>query len=525
MARSRLKAVVAACAGAWLLCLTSASAVAASDAAALDTGYGDRGVVVRPDASAVAIAPDGGVLAAEPGFAVVRLGPDGRPVAGFGVLGGPVGLGPDHVPSALAPARDGSLFVAGANAAGELVVIRLTAAGLDDPRFQHARLASQRPRGAVGAVATADGGVLVALAEAVTRLRADGSVDPSYGEAGRALASTDLAAREISGVLDAGAGRLIVLSQRNEGDLGVVVSRLTADGRLDDGFGTAGSRVIAGVANAHATARSGGGVILVSEESRCRGRLGGCRGELVRRLDARGRTISTRVIAGSAGAIPFAIAEDRAGRVLVVSDHDAYAGSGNAVGGGMVVRLDRAGRRDRRFGRCGAGAPRTGHNVLTDAVAVQAGGRILQAGRRYVGGRFIATQGIVVTAQRGGRGAHPRRGRPTIDPRIPTKPGSVRRGVVLPYATPVDAVLRLRVSDSRGRVVADGRRRVGACSAARLRVRFARRPAGRKLLFEATARGRGRPRRYVEGACIGRRGAITMDGADRLSQVRCPRSG
>jgi hypothetical protein len=515
--------VVAACFAAWVAC--GVPAASARDAAALDTAYASRGFATSAEWTAVALTPDGGALVAEPGFALTRLDGDGRPVASFGVAGTAASLGVDATPRVLALASDGSVFIVGAHPPNEILVARVSPAGFADPQFGIARLWSPSGR-VIAALATSDGGVLVAMPGGVRRVRPDGTVDGSFGDGGIALASANLTARRVGDLVAAGRGRALVISQLQDGIFmaGVVVSRLAPDGRLDATFGDGGQRVIEGVDVAQAALGSDGTMLVVSQD-RCIGaRNAVCRGEILRRLDDHGRTVAARHVAGSAGSTPSAIAQDPAGRVLISSDYDAYAGGGTAIGAGMVVRLDRGGRRDRHFGRCGAGAPRTGQLFATRTMAVAPSGRILQAGSIYMSDRFNPGPfGIVIAAQRGGRGAHARIGRPTIDPSFAYRAGSLRHGVVVRYASPVQAVLDVRIADSRGRLVARGGGRVAACTTARFRVRFTRRPHDGRLLLHATARGRGRPRSTIEGACVGRRGEITTGEPDRLSRFRCTR--
>jgi hypothetical protein len=407
-----------------------------------------------------------------------------------------------------------------------LRVAHVSAAGVPDSRFGVAHVASPAASTAIGIVPTADGGAVLGTPLGIVRLGPDGRVDHGYGTDGVALSPADVRASAIYEIVDARAGRVLVLAHLDEVTKHerVEVRRVNADGSLDPSFARSGSLVLRGADAAHAVVRPGGVVLIVShgfrDERAAHLGCGGC--ELIQQLDGHGRLLTTRAIDGSEDATPYAITQDRTGRTLIANDYDRYAGKGNALGGGMVVRLDASLHRDQSFGRCGAGAPRTGQDFSTETLAVAPSDRILQAGGMYPG-KYSGRRGTVIAAQRGGQGAHLRDGRPTTDPLFFGKPGDLRHGLVLTYTTAVETAVDVRLNDSLGRVVGHAHRHINPCSTGHLRIRFHRRPHDRKLLLHAMVHGRsGRPRATVEAACVGRRGRIELTGFELLSQIYCP---
>ena len=88
-----------------------------------------------------------------------------------------------------------------------------------------------------------DGGVIVAgWADdrmLVARYTAAGALDPSFGDAGVANADLPGLGGKANAVILRAGGRILVAG---ESDGHMAIARLTGDGRLDPGFGSAGSR-------------------------------------------------------------------------------------------------------------------------------------------------------------------------------------------------------------------------------------------------------------------------------------------
>lgn len=529
-----LSRVLLGCCCAWLLLASAGpfdSSAAARDASALDTSFGLGGFLVRPESKVAAIAADGGVFSAAHGFAVTRFDGDGLPATSFGAAGTSPRLGVDADPSALAVATDDSVFVAGSDPQGDVLVAHLSSSGAQDMGFGIARIGSSNTMGAAdfptdraptGAVAMADGSVIVALPDSIIRLDRDGVPDASYGEAATARLASGTGPRDIYDIQDAGAGRVLVLANSGVATYtgaGVLVTRLGSDGHPDASFAASGSLLLSGIDFARATVRPDAATVLVSEDPCARTTTfpKSCRGEFIRRLDPRGHTLTKRRVPGANGGPLSAVTQDVADRLLIAQGSDRYAGDGN-----VVVRLDHNDRRDKHFGRCGAGAPRTGQPFSSEIIGVAPSGRIVQAGGSYSGGRFYnGQQGTVIAAQRGGEGAHQRVGRPTSVAGFDYKAGSLRSGLHLSYSSPVNAVVQAKIVDTLGRVVARGRMRVAACTTGRLRVRFRRRPHNEGILLHTTVRGLGLPRTDIEGGCIDKRGRVTTTEYNGPRKVYC----
>ncbi|MCZ7527627.1 MAG: hypothetical protein M5U14_15365 [Acidimicrobiia bacterium] len=176
----------------------------------LDVTFGTGGKVttsVGADALAfgVAVQPDGRIVVvgeAEIGgdrqFVVVRYEADGSLDAGFGSAGVTVvdvGTASDDVPIAVALAPDGKIVVAGVTDAGGTMDL------------------------------------------ALVRLRTDGSVDPTFGTAGRVITDVAGGADTGWGVAVQPDGRIVVVGSAFVADFDFAVVRYLPDGTLDTTFG------------------------------------------------------------------------------------------------------------------------------------------------------------------------------------------------------------------------------------------------------------------------------------------------
>src|SRR5829696_6302906 len=240
-----------------------------SDSGALDTTFGSGGVVVtelgRPAAArALAIQADGKIvaagysrvaeritLAAPSDFAIARYSADGSLDPTFGSGGTTTlsfGEGMHARAEGVALGSDGTIAVAGwakptstggGFGGSDFAVARLTAAGASDTGFDD----DGRTLTDFGAVETAedvvvtpDGKVvLVGWGEhaALARYRPDGSLDATFGDAGKVSAAA--AAFFNATALDA-KGRVVAAGASASGE-DFVVARYLPGGRLDGRFG------------------------------------------------------------------------------------------------------------------------------------------------------------------------------------------------------------------------------------------------------------------------------------------------
>ncbi|HEX4612491.1 MAG TPA: hypothetical protein VH092_30135, partial [Urbifossiella sp.] len=275
-------------------------------AGAIDTTFGSGGTAVVPtpggsstaDLAAVVLQPDGQILlggdqiqALNDGsgqtpagqLLVVRVSAAGQPDPTFGAGGTavvpfPVGSSNYATGGGLAVQPDGRIVLAGsalvsAQTQSTPVAVRLTAAGQPDPTFgSGGRVQVTFPQQYTGNFQTvgiqADGRVVLAglvvtnptstgfplpAADGAARLTADGQLDPTYGTGGVSVGG------EITTVLDSGTNGVIlnaaidssgrvVFDAAIYNDIRIrgfvdsaTVSRLTADGATDGGFGTNGT--------------------------------------------------------------------------------------------------------------------------------------------------------------------------------------------------------------------------------------------------------------------------------------------
>jgi uncharacterized delta-60 repeat protein len=205
-------------------------------------------------ASAVLVLPGGKlVLAGYSGpeggnIQAARLTASGALDPGFGAGGiAGVDFGGDDFGLALARQADGRLLVAGRSTAAGAVVARLRANGSLDPDFDgDGRVTLPWGGGSATAVLVQpDQRIVVAGSGAanatmrVTRLRADGSLDTSFGSGGTATIDVGALADLTGGAALDAAGR-VVLGGYTQADEDVAVVRLMPDGSPDATFGAAG---------------------------------------------------------------------------------------------------------------------------------------------------------------------------------------------------------------------------------------------------------------------------------------------
>jgi uncharacterized delta-60 repeat protein len=231
-----------------------------------------RGVVVQPDGKIVVVGS-----AAAPGspaansFALARYNPDGSPDTTFGT-GGKVttALGANGTANGVVLQPDGKIVVVGSSytaGAGSFAVARYNPNGTLDPVFGTAgKVLTAFPAssllGGGGGAATAaalqaDGKIVVvgsgtpnantlATDLAVVRYNANGTLDGTFGLAGRVFADLGSANDQAAAVGLQGDGKIVVAgSYGAPGQEDLALLRLNANGTPDAGFGKSG-RAVAG---------------------------------------------------------------------------------------------------------------------------------------------------------------------------------------------------------------------------------------------------------------------------------------
>ena len=257
----------------------------------LDAGFGVGGRVLvdfgntADGASAVAIQPDGKIVvvgsAYSPGtsrtdIALVRFNADGTPDPNFGTNGKVTNVfpgGSSSAASSVALQADGRLVVAGVTASrptpetyvSDFAAVRYNSDGTPDASFgaggrvkldfepndSVTGVALQQDGRIVlaGTAGNTAGGIGVAFTFALARLKADGSLDPTFDGDGKATLAF-LGYDWCSGLALQSDGRIVVagssMSQRNRTEPDFALARLNADGSPDPTFGANG-RVLADI--------------------------------------------------------------------------------------------------------------------------------------------------------------------------------------------------------------------------------------------------------------------------------------
>ena len=266
-------------------------------------------------------------------------------------------------------------------------------AGAPDPAFGIdgvVRFAPDGGNGASDVVAVGDG-LLVAGAEGgdavVYRLRADGNLDPSFGDGG--IARFDDGGREAARALVARPdGRLVVAVDRPDAatfERGLLVG-LTADGALDAAFGINGRTVAAGRGRwTDLALGTDGSVVGLAIDG-----FGASTSSFAVRVLADGTVDESYGADGVAlffdtspnppasASILYGLAVDTAGRAVAVGVFvdDTFPPANQPV----VARLDADGVADPTFGTDGVVLPPLGDGAQFVDVAIDATGRVVAAG-------------------------------------------------------------------------------------------------------------------------------------------------
>jgi uncharacterized delta-60 repeat protein len=326
---------------------------------------------------------------ATPGAVDPTFGVGGKALADFASA--------DDVAHALALLEDGRIVVAGrarSSSASDVALARFTADGAPDRSFgDGGRVVADlgAEDAAYGVALQADGGIVVAGATGaeafdvvVARFDAGGSLDPRFGDGGRAridFGGGDDRARALALQPD---GKMVVAGwTTRDGRTRPALVRLTADGALDRSFGGTG-RVVADVgaadARAHAIAlRPDGGIVVAGSAADDVLVASYRRDGTLDRSFADGGTLVVDA-GGADAALALALAGDGA---VVVAGTATFAQAGGPAPAARVVlvRLTADGKRDASFGGAGVVLHAIdGRAGDARALALQADGRLVVAG-------------------------------------------------------------------------------------------------------------------------------------------------
>lgn len=359
------------------------------------TGATFAAVKVQADQRIVA-AGSAGLGAPQPlsGWIVRRYAVNGVPDTAFNAAA--VGLPADGELRAIAIDANGKIVCVGSSlvaAALQLAVLRLNANGTLDTTFAPptgvARV-DETPGGSVGlgVAVQADGAVVVVGSRSdivgnesgiITRFKADGTRDPAFS-AGATIAVPST--RFIGVTLEGGA--VLAAGSSIGGPLpSYVLTRRTAQGAVDQGFGTAGTATFANTFRANAFALLPDGSLAMAGDV-----AQGTAGYTAAVATAKGAPVFARGYGNAPGAGFYGLAAQSDGRVVAAGHIAAINGEAR------VDRLLADGNRDTTFGSGGTAVlePATvanGVEVTLFGAAVQADGRILVVGNRAPGGAVL----------------------------------------------------------------------------------------------------------------------------------------
>lgn len=424
-----------------LLALASAHAASAADGA-LDPSFAGAGVVTTPlgdDAAATALAlrPGGGIVVAGRGgeagatdLSVARYRGDGSlddAFAGDGIA--TLDLGSASGAEALALGGDGRVAVAGWVRSGsehDVVAALLRADGSLDETFGGGGIvrAALPDDERAFAAALGPGGALLVAGEScrgggcealVLRYAPDGTLDPGFGSGGVVRSSLGADEAAVRAAVVGADGALLVAGRRCAGACEIAVARFGPDGSLDRGFGGGDGVAVARIGEesiANALALDGDGRIVVAGVADVKG--GGTDVAVARFMPDGGRDGSfsgdgrKRVDAGGPDRAE-AVAVDPDGRIVVAGGAGLQPGAGDAA----IVRLRRGGARDGTFGDDGVvvTAIGPGEDIAAGVAMRPRTRRIVAAGWSTLdGARRIAVMRYLgdATAPRARMGAMPR---------------------------------------------------------------------------------------------------------------------
>jgi len=161
-----------------------------------------------------------------------------------------VDFGGTEFGEAIARQADGRVLVAGRSSAGGAVVARLRATGALDPDFGSGGRVTLPGGGSLSAVLVQPDRNIVVAGNAsgsammtVTRLKPDGSLDATFGSGGTTTVAFGSLANPLGGAARRPDGKIVIAGYTQDGE-DVAVARLNAGGSLDATFGAAGKATV-----------------------------------------------------------------------------------------------------------------------------------------------------------------------------------------------------------------------------------------------------------------------------------------
>ena len=161
-----------------------------------------------------------------------------------------VDFGGTEFGEAIARQADGRILVVGRSSAGGAVVARLRATGALDPDFGSGGRVTLPGGGSLRAVLVQPDRNIVVAGNAsgsammtVTRLTPDGSLDATFGGGGTTTVAFGSLANPLGGAARRPDGKIVIAGYTQDGE-DVAVARLNADGSLDATFGAAGKATV-----------------------------------------------------------------------------------------------------------------------------------------------------------------------------------------------------------------------------------------------------------------------------------------
>ena len=161
-----------------------------------------------------------------------------------------VDFGGTEFGEAIARQADGRILVVGRSSAGGAVVARLRATGALDPDFGSGGRVTLPGGGSLSAVLVQPDRNIVVAGNAsgsammtVTRLKPDGSLDATFGSGGTTTVAFGSLANLLGGAARRPDGKIVIAGYTQDGE-DIAVARLNADGSLDATFGAAGKATV-----------------------------------------------------------------------------------------------------------------------------------------------------------------------------------------------------------------------------------------------------------------------------------------
>ena len=375
----------------------------------LDTSFGSGGSTITTVGSSpsavqsIAMQPDGKIVAlgvclvgGVDNFCLARYQGNGTLDASFGSAGKVSTLmGTRSQGTSVALQPDGKIVAAGAcvgNGAASFCVARYLASGLLDAGFGTAgtistpmgtvvasgRSVALQPNGKIVVAGTC--GALGATSFCLVRYEANGSLDSSFGVAGKLSTTIGNSADGFSVALQPD-GKIVVGGTCVVSQFVICAARYLANGTLDTSFGTAGKRItsIGSYAALRSIALQPDGQIVAAGECEVDSATLFC---LVHYQPGSNiEIVRTLLIGTRAGGYSVAIQPD--GRIVVAG----YC----AIGGNTLLcllRLKTNGAPDASFGTAGVASTLIGQSSSATSVALQPDGKIVAAGSCSEGGNF-----------------------------------------------------------------------------------------------------------------------------------------